>query len=348
MYAESQDLGKISQNLSLRRSPERRFAPNNNITSSQNDLNAPSKNRSKIICCPPCCCCNCCCCNVCCCIPCCCLNYDYDALNSSDDLNEPNLNKNENINSSLIGKMSTKYQTNQNPPMQNENNYVSYEQNQFNDFLKKLMDAESQIEDAKISLSLNPDFNCEDAFRIFEENEKGYLNENDLKCGLNLLGLNPTNQEIRLLMKRFDLQKSGGINYADFFDIIVPFEKNYRLRVENREPNSCCPCRSLEAFSPRTINELKDLFNLIINLENEINNMRRMLGTLRLNLRDVFGNVDISNKGFFSSEELLEYLDKNQILDNIRDADLLYIRLDKNRNGKIDYSEVEDEIQTVY
>ena len=348
MYAESQDLGKISQNLSLRRSPERRFAPNNNITSSQNDLNAPSKNRSKIICCPPCCCCNCCCCNVCCCIPCCCLNYDYDALNSSDDLNEPNLNKNENINSSLIGKMSTKYQTNQNPPMQNENNYVSYEQNQFNDFLKKLMDAESQIEDAKISLSLNPDFNCEDAFRLFEENDKGYLDENDLKYGLNLIGLNPSDQDIKLLMKRFDLQKSGGINYADFFDIIVPFEKNYRLRVEDRMPNSCCPCRSLEAFSSRTINELRDLFNLIINLENEINNMRKMFGTLRLNLRDIFGNVDTSNKGFFTSEELIEYLDNNQILMNVRDADLLYIRLDKNRNGRIDYSEVEDEIQTVY
>ena len=33
---------------------------------------------------------------------------------------------------------------------------------------------------------------------------------------------------------------------------------------------------------------------------------------------------------------------------NNRDADLLFIRLDKNRNGKIDFREVEDEIQTVY
>jgi Ca2+-binding EF-hand superfamily protein len=247
-----------------------------------------------------------------------------------------------------MGKMSTKYQSNKNPQLQNENKYFSYEQNQFNDFLKKLMEAEAQIEDAKINLSLNPDFNCEDAFRLFEENDKGYLDENDLKYGLNLIGLKPSDQDIKLLMKRFDLQKSGGINYADFFDIIVPFEKNYRLRVEDRMPNSCCPCRSLEAFSSRTINELRDLFNLIINLENEINNMRKMFGTLRLNLRDIFGNVDTSNKGFFTSEELIEYLDNNQILMNVRDADLLYIRLDKNRNGKIDYSEVEDEIQTVY
>ena len=347
MYADFQDLGKISENLSLRRSPERKFAPQNNL-SSQNNIYSPSQTRKKVICCPSFCC-DCCCCHICCCVPYCCLNYDYDSLNNSDDLNDPNLKKNENINSSsLMGKMSTKYQTNKNPQLQNENKYFSYEQNQFNDFLKKLMEAEAQIEDAKISLSLNPDFNCEDAFRLFEENDKGYLDENDLKYGLNLIGLNPSDQDIKLLMKRFDLQKSGGINYADFFDIIVPFEKNYRLRVEDRMPNSCCPCRSLEAFSSRTINELRDLFNLIINLENEINNMRKMFGTLKLNLRDIFGNVDTSNKGFFTSEELIEYLDNNQILMNVRDADLLYIRLDKNRNGRIDYSEVEDEIQTVY
>ena len=39
-------------------------------------------------------------------------------------------------------------------------NYNEYEENQFNDFLRKLMVAESQIEDAKVSLSLRPDFNC--------------------------------------------------------------------------------------------------------------------------------------------------------------------------------------------
>ena len=31
-----------------------------------------------------------------------------------------------------------------------------------------------------------------------------------------------------------------------------------------------------------------------------------------------------------------------------KDADLLFIRLDKNRNGKIDFREVEDEVQTLY
>ena len=54
-------------------------------------------------------------------------------------------------------------------------NCNEYEEGQFNDFLRKLMMAESQIEDAKVSLALRPDFNCEDAFRIFELNGRGLV-----------------------------------------------------------------------------------------------------------------------------------------------------------------------------
>ena len=344
MY-DSQEIQRVSQNLSLRLSPERKYRPNNNIQS-----NSTKTNYSPIQCCKYFCCC-CCryhyvyCCNPCCCCHCCTLNYDYNKLDSSDQLNPQD--KNDNINSSeLMG--STKNQTNPNPTLQKQNTYFTYEQNQFNDFLRKLMEVESKIEDAKINLANNPDFNCEDAFRLFETNDKGYLDENDIKCGLNLIGINPTNQEVRMLMKRFDLQKNGYINYADFFDIVVPFEKNYRTRVEYRSPNSCCPCRSPEVFSKKTVDELRELFNLIINCENEINNMRKLFGTLRLNLRDIFGLLDKNRCGYFSNDELMEYLGNNGILSSNRDADLLFIRLDKNRNGKIDFPEVEDEIQTVY
>ena len=149
-------------------------------------------------------------------------------------------------------------------------------------------------------------------------------------------------------MKRFDLQKNGFLNYGDFFDMVVPFEKNYRQRIENRPPRSCCPCRSPEIFSNKTIYYLKNLFNLLINSEYAINNDRRLLGTLRLKLHDIFGLLDQDGKGYFDNKEMMEYFDNNGLLDNNRDADLLFIRLDKNRNGKIDYPEVEDELQTLY
>jgi Ca2+-binding EF-hand superfamily protein len=239
---------------------------------------------------------------------------------------------------------STNYKTYQAPKVR----YNAYEQNQFNEFLKKLMEIEGEIERVKIDLSLNPDFNCEDAFRIFELNGRGFLDKDDLKYGLNLLNIYPTDHELRLLMKRFDLQKQGGINYADFFDIVVPFEKEYRTTVEDRLPRSCCPCRCIDVFSYSTITTLKNLFKLLIDTENEINNFRRTLGTLRIKLRDIFGLVDYLQRGYFDNSDLIVYLQKENILFDDKELDLLFIRLDKNRNGKIDYKEVEDELQTLY
>ena len=399
MYCDPSET-RISQNLSLRKSPERKYNPR--LSSLSTNYNTSTRCRPIYSCYPyRCCynyCCNCCSCCLCCHCYCCCyccrngyLHYDYNSLNSSNDLNRPYSNRNylneyknneeekdkenekkdeeqnegqqneeeqneeeqneeeqnENINS-LSNQGNSKTQINQNPPIPKQNTYFSYEQNQFNDFFKKLIDVESKIEDARIKLASNPDFNCEDVFRLFETYSKGYLDENDLKKGLNLIGVNASDQEIKLLMKRFDLQKSGHINFADFFDIIVTFEKNDRDRIEARNPNSKYPYNNKDNLSPNVINGLKELFNLIINSENEINNMRKTFGTLRLNLRDIFGLLDKDNKGNFTIDELVEYLVNNHITDNKRDIDLLFIRLDKNRNGRIDFSEIEDEIQTIY
>ena len=54
-----------------------------------------------------------------------------------------------------------------------------YEKNQFVDYLKMVMDAESKVERAKIDLALRGDFNVEDAFRVFELDGRGFLTEED-------------------------------------------------------------------------------------------------------------------------------------------------------------------------
>lgn len=398
MYSDSKEIRRVSPNLSLRRSPERKYKQRR---FSQEKLSSSNYNYSSIRykpitrCCYCCCPCRCYhfCCN-CYCNPCYKLNYDYNNIQSIDKSSSPYFNKTDNINSSTaIG--STKNQTypnpnieNQNlegslnqpkpnPNMENQNNEdfknqsnpdqssinqnnkdiinennqnpdsmnQNDEQNKFNEFLKKLMEVESKIEDAKIGLVPHPDFICDDIFTLFESNNKGYLDEEDLKNGLNLIGLNVPDEDIKLLMKRFDLQKAGHISYADFFDMIVPFEKMYRLKVERRNPTSASP--SPEDFSPNTKNGLGELFNLIISSEKEINEMRKELENMKINLRDIFSLIDKQQNGALSNKDFIEYLENNNMINNIREADLLFIRLDKNRNGKIDYSELEDEIQAL-
>ena len=343
-------MNQVSKNLYLRECPQRKYAPSSYICDPCPPL-IPSRYPCYLDCCCHCCCCCCCYHNICC-NP--CLNFDYSKLDSKftqkkeeniipeKKVEENNINQSQNPNEEQQNEMNE-------PPKENQeeekkmNEYANYEQNQFNEFMKKLMLIESQVEDAKLELGKNPDFNCEDAFRLFETNYKGYLDINDIKSGLNLIGLNPTEKELNLLMKRFDIQKNGFINYADFFDMVVPFEKNIRELVEKRRPSTVCPIRSPKIFKEKTIADLKNLFELLIKSEDDVNNDRKTLGTLRLKLKDIFGLLDKDGKGYFDVEEMVVYLANNGLLDNNRDADLLFIRLDKNRNGKIDYPEVEDD-----
>jgi Ca2+-binding EF-hand superfamily protein len=67
-----------------------------------------------------------------------------------------------------------------------------------------------------------------------------------------------------------------------------------------------------------------------------------------MNLRDIFNSIDISNIGVLTIENLLYYLDKNGLLDNKKDGNLLFIRFDKNRDGNVDFEEFEDEFKIDY
>ena len=231
------------------------------------------------------------------------------------------------------------------------NNNISDEKeedNLLNKYLKNLMDAEKRIEDLKMELAMRDDFNCEDAFRIFEKNNKGFLTNEDLKNGLISLDIYATDSDVRSLMKRYDLNKKGFLNYVDFFDMIVPYEKDFRNLVEDKSPKSCCACKSPDIFMFTTKLFLKNLFKDLIDYENKLNLMKKNYDIINMNLRDIFNSIDISNIGVLTIDNLLGYLDKNGLLDNKKDGNLLFIRFDKNRDGNVDFEEFEDEFKIDY
>jgi len=87
--------------------------------------------------------------------------------------------------------------------------YVSYEEENFISYMRELLDLENQLERAKCDNIIKSDFNGEDAFSIFEVDRRGYLTDLDLKYGLNSLDIFPTQDEIALLIKRFDRRGEG-------------------------------------------------------------------------------------------------------------------------------------------
>jgi Ca2+-binding EF-hand superfamily protein len=294
--------------------------------------------------------------------------------NSSQNMNNPNQNNPQNnINNSNNGpNMST--------PNFNNNNFISFNPNamgsnhgrmnqsqnskkkpprkrdvfsscpyqeelgQFVDFLGFLMEVESKIEDMKIELARREDFNFEDIFRIFEVDGKGYIEPEDLKQGLKLLGLNPTDFDINLLLKRFDLNQQGLLTYSDFFDMVVSFEKKLRNSVQIRPPNSCCPCKSPDVFECDTLIAIKNLFKFIIDCEREINQIRANFDSLRSKYSDVVQFLDYTRRGIITRSDLKLYLTQFNKFITSKECDLLFIRLDKTRSGEVGIDEIENEL----
>ena len=229
----------------------------------------------------------------------------------------------------------------------NQDLLSSFERKQFNNLLQLLMDGEKEIECNKIDLALKSDFNCEDAFRIFEKDGRGFLTKEDLKDGFNLLNLNLNDKDINLIMKRFDLKKKNNINFQEFFDMLVPFDSEYRNIVEIRLPLSNCPFKSFNVFKVDTLIYLKKVFMSIIDFENKLNNFRKNLYGISLKIKNIFNLFDKRDIGFFNFEDYVLYLKENGLYDDNLKIDLLFIRLDKNRNGKIELYELEEEMNYI-
>ena len=87
---------------------------------------------------------------------------------------------------------------------------------------------------------------------------------------------------------------------------------------------------------------------MIIDAERKLNDFKKQCVLLRARLGSIYANIDRNNLGYFFNDSLVEYLKNNGIYTVMRDADLLFIRLDRNRNGKIEQSEIRDELEPSY
>ena len=218
-------------------------------------------------------------------------------------------------------------------PVFTEQNFVS--------FITALMNTEKELEAKKIQLLCSqPDFNVEDVFVVFEtQNTKNdILSFDDLKQGFAKLNLRIDEHDLELLVQRYDLVKEGGISYSNLFDMLVPFDKENRDNVEHRE--------SQGALSNNTINVLKDFFGLLISSEQKIEMLRQRISSMKgIDIKKIYTEqIDQYGYGFNSDEDLEGYLKRKGIQYQQRDADLLFIRLDRNRDGKISLDDISLEL----
>ena len=251
------------------------------------------------------------------------------------NIEELNLKKDNNINNNnLIINMN------------NQNDVSDFVfDNKFNDFITELMSIEEKIENAKIDLALRHDFNIENIFRFFDFDNKGYITINDFERGFNKLSLYPNPLEIKVVFNKYDSNMKNQINFGDLFDMFTPFERDYRIMVENRKPIE-------NEFMLSTKIYLVNLIKEIISNENKLNYLKRQFINFKKRLREIFADIDRDNKGYFDIEDWTIFLKRKSKLngvinDNQKGRYLVFIRLDKKRRGRVDYCDLMDEFNPI-
>ena len=214
-------------------------------------------------------------------------------------------------------------------------------------FFELLYTTEQTLEHMKIRLSQRNDFNVDDAFTFFEEHPftKNVLTERDVHFGLRKLSIYPTHNEIDLLIKRYSLMKEKHLNYSDFFNMLVPYMKTYRNVIACKRGNSF---EKGNIFLCETLKNMGDVLEKAIVLENKIELLRRKIrSSYMINLKEFVNGVDKGKKGFLNVNDVRRYY-KDVIYSGSSGSgvgcdvycDLVYLRLDRQRKGKITYEDI--------
>ena len=256
----------------------------------------------------------------------------------SNYLNQNSQNSNQNIQNLNNHNININQNTfNNNIPEIDVNKIISKEPklNICINILKLICETEIQIENQKIELSLREDFNIKDAFNFFCITKKNYITEYDLKVTLNNLGLYPNNDDITLIMKKYDISNNGLLNFIDFFDMLVPFNKEYRIRMEKK--SQLIITKDSKVFFDTTLFFLKNFFIFIIESEKKIEIMRQELNKGTNNsVMKLFNEIDKVLRGVFSISDYYQFfIDKFGEVPN--GIDLSFIRFDRKRKGEIDW-----------
>ena len=120
--------------------------------------------------------------------------------------------------------------------------------------LKDLCTNEQDLENAKVSLSRERDFNLRDAFDIFDTNRSGAISSSELYNGLAAIGIYVTYEEVDLWITRYDRSGDRRIQAREFEEAFLAQSDSYAKNDVARRPSNYTPrpIRRDDCFLPRT------------------------------------------------------------------------------------------------
>ena len=118
--------------------------------------------------------------------------------------------------------------------------------------------------------------------------------------------------------------------------MISPIDREYKRTLELRRPNS----RS-EIFVSTTMYLFQNVLNILISTEKKVEDWRhRFYRTPGFRIKSAFDKIDKYMIGYFVEHDLITFFNKYSISYLNKDIELLIARYDRDRDGIVNYSEV--------
>mmetsp|Transcript_344 Transcript_344/g.380 ORF Transcript_344/g.380 Transcript_344/m.380 type:complete len:140 (+) Transcript_344:608-1027(+) len=134
------------------------------------------------------------------------------------------------------------------------------------------------------------------------------------------------------------------MRFSEFAEMFYPIDRTYREHLEKKRPNYDAK-NPEDAFSGATKNDMCDLIRKTLRNEGFVEEYRQLLSKkYRFSYSQAFSIIDANKNGFLAKDEFQSVLEEGQFFATSKELDMMLNRFDRDRDGKVTYSEFFQEL----
>ena len=287
------------------------------------------------------------------------INYQENSSKSNNCMNITNQNDgNNNLNNSNINSSFNSYEfsssqvdynsfTSQNGKNENYNSSKNYEQThyeRYNNLYNLLYDFlkwELILENIKQSISSQNDINIKYIFELFDTKKRNLISISDITKTLKNFGMNVNLEDTKYIFLRNNKRIKEKFKYNEFCEMILCNNEEKRKELNERNLNG----NYHGILSEKTKNMICLLFQKIIEGERSNEFYRNNLAMVpNASGFDLFNLMKKNYSVGISKEDIDHFLSSRGKVFYNNETDLIMKKIDRNKDGIIDYTEFLTEI----
>ena len=180
---------------------------------------------------------------------------------------------------------------------------------------------------------------------MFDQHDFGTISISNIEETLSFFSCHATRDELYLLVKHYSHLQDNRLRFADFSEIFAPKQEEYSRILRTRSSANLIGPDRLKVFTRETLNSFLSVFRLILDAEAVAERVRQRLSRMPdFSMFQAFNAVDKDRNGFITIDEFQSILHNHRIFASSKDLQSLMEKYDKNKDGRVSYSEFIEEV----